>query len=195
MMMTLTSERKENQKKNMHIDQIYMIDVDTKEVYLSPKRPEGFSPSMWIGLPGALLLMRIRPHLYLDDPSFAFQALLAILVVVVGVLGAWATRRIIYTPQREEYFKQYPWARKVDDMDEVMRNLSSHGVIVFLVMVLIGSFPASVYLYILFLGNANLLTYAFSLVASMVFGCFVINAIHRYHVFRLVREITRPKAR
>jgi len=194
MMIPLIPERKEYQKKNMHIDHVYMIDVDTKEVYLSPKRPEGFSPSMWIGFPLAMIFIRIRSHFYLEYLSVALQVLLAILVVAAGALGAWVTRRMIYTPQREDYFKQYPWARKVDDMDEVMRNFPSRAVKVLEWIFLIGFFFASVYSYIFFVGNMNLITYVLSLAASFVSGAFITNAIHRYHVFRLLRAITRPKA-
>ena len=196
MMIPLAPERKEYQKKNMHIDHVYMIDVDTKEVYLSPKRPEGFSPSTWMCFPVAMLFVRIRPRLYLDLDylSFSLQVLLAILVVVAGVLGAWGTRRTIYTPQREEYFRQYPWAKKVDDMDEVMRNWPSRSLTAFRWMFYIGFFFVSVYHYILFLGDMNLITYILSLALSVTFGCCVPIMIHRYYASRLLREITTPRA-
>jgi len=187
MMIPLAPEKKKNN--------VYMIDVETKEVYLSPKRPDGFSPSVWIAPPATFFLIRIRPHLYLDDLSITLQVLLAILVVVVGIFGAWRTRRMIYTPQREEYFKQYPWARKVDDVDEAIRNLPTRRAIALICTIFICVFVAGMYLFILFLDNANLLTYAFSLAASLVFGWLASNAIRVYYAFRLVRDITRPKAR
>ena len=106
----------------------YMIDVAAKEIYA---HYTGASSRQFLfGAFGAIVLWiavygvaQILSGLHPSDASLAFKTMFAIIRIVIGILigllALWWTNTTSYTPQREEYFKQHPQAKKVRDVNEI----------------------------------------------------------------------------
>jgi len=162
-------------------NRLYVIDVTSKEIYSHYK---DFSYVNAIGAvcasSGMLIgwnLDRIPSALYLNNASFTFKLSLGIMGILLGFLGFWFLQKkqwFPYTRQREEYFKRHPRAEKISDSDvhvnvTVVAGKAFRRVVASSVF-LIALLGVSVFFFIRFLDDSNLITYFWSLGTFLLFA-------------------------
>ena len=144
----------------------YMLDTTSKEIYTHGFHESSDFKSFRFAAFGAspLIVVSLFSGLYSGTDS-TFKLILAIFGIFIGVLTSYLFRtRVLSSPQREEYFKKYPYARRIDNVDEIKKILDGEYKVMRRTQVLcaISAF-ISVILFIIYLNTSEWLMYFLAL--------------------------------